>query len=147
MCNCYFWSLLQAGAHTLGSWLTKCLLRHWKRSAHICPVTSQHAAAKLHSSSLHSGELSCLPTSRQLASAYSTRPTHTHAAPTQENHTCEHQAVYCPWFATISSYHLCSSIKWVNEGQFESIYQNYHSEEFMYTFIHKCVKWLTYNST
>lgn len=147
MCNCYFWSLLQAGAHTLGSWLTKCLLRHWKRSAHICPVTSQHAAAKLHSSSLHSGELSCLPTSRQPASAYSTRPTHTHAAPTQENHTCEHQAVYCPWFATISSYHLCSSIKWVNEGQFESIYQNYHSEEFMYTFIHKCVKWLTYNST
>ena len=56
-------------------WLTKCLLWHWLCSAHVCFVASQcSTVTKPHSSSLHSGELFCLPTSQQPPSAHNSGP-------------------------------------------------------------------------
>lgn len=96
-------------------------------------------------------EMFWLPASQPIASAYNTNlsdPVLLTAIWLQLRKIIpvSKQAVHIPWFVIINSYHLSSSIRWVNERFFESIEKNYHSEEFMYTFIYKCMKWLIYDS-
>lgn len=92
-------------------------------TAHIClcdfPVQC-HQASSFPLALRWAAELFCLPPSQLPAWAHNTKPVCPCVTPTQlwlrKIIPVSRYAVYGSWLAIINSYHLSSSIKWVNEG-------------------------------